>query len=54
MQYRVRDPVASGWVQLPDEEAGELLVVESFERVSSAIVLDSRKPLRPFDRFSAR
>lgn len=52
--FRVRDPVANDWVQLPDEEAGKLVVIEPFERVSYALVLEAKRPLRPFDRFTSK
>lgn len=52
--FKVRDPVAGGWVQLPDQEVGKLLVVEPFDRVSYCLVFESKRPLRPFDRFTSR
>lgn len=46
----VRDPVARGSVQLPDERAGIVMVFRSFEKVSYALVMSVSKPLALHDQ----
>lgn len=46
---RVRDPVAGGQVQLPENRAGQLLVFRTDERVSSALIMKSERALHVGD-----
>lgn len=48
----VNDPVTEergDTVTLPDERSGTLLVVDSYEKLSYALVMESRLPMRPLD-----
>jgi len=49
----VRDRIGS-WmgskVELPDERAGTIMVVRLFDRVSYALVMESTRPIRVYDR----
>ena len=46
----VYDKVAKNQVALPDTRAGLLLVFESFEKASYAIVLKASRPLKVLDK----
>ena len=46
----VYDKVAKGNVALPDTRAGLLMVFESFEKASYAIVLKANRPLKVLDK----
>ena len=46
----VRDKVAGDNVRLPDVRAGLLMVFETFEKASYAIVLKSNRPLKILDK----
>jgi len=46
----VFDPVAQGRVSLPDVRAGLLMVFETFEKASYAIVLKANRPLAVLDK----
>ncbi len=45
-----KDPVTREEYQLPDEQAGLLMVFRTFERVSYALVMSATRPLHPLDR----
>ena len=48
----VRDPVTDDWdntVALPDERAGTLMIVEAFDRVSYALVMEADRDIRVMD-----
>jgi len=40
-------------VQLPDEEAGEILVFRTFEKVSLALVMTATRPMHVYDRLQS-
>lgn len=46
----VYDQIAAGNVQLPDVRAGLLMVFETFEKASYAIVLKTNRPLKVMDK----
>jgi len=45
----VRDQFAGGYVQLPTERAGILMVFRSFEKMAYGLVLQTSEPLRVGD-----
>ena len=47
---RIRDRVAGGWVDLPDERAGLIMVFRVFEKVSLALVLEASQGLTVNDK----
>lgn len=47
---RIRDRVVGGWVDLPDERAGLVMVFRVFEKVSLAFVLEADKGLTVNDK----
>lgn len=47
---RVRDRVAGGEIDLPDERAGLLMVFRTFEKMSFGLVLEATRPLSVGDR----
>lgn len=47
---RVRDRVAGGNVQLPDEQAGVLMIFRSLDRMSFGLILEAELPLAVGDR----
>ena len=47
---RVRDRVQGGSVQLPDEQAGVLMIFRSLERMSFGLILEATRPLAVGDR----
>lgn len=49
---RVRDRVEGGSVQLPDEQAGVLMIFRTLERMSFALVLEAQRPLSVGDRLA--
>jgi hypothetical protein len=46
---RVRDPINRDRIQLPEEEAGLLMVFRTFEKMSYGLVLDAKLPMRVGD-----
>lgn len=49
---RIRDRVAGGWVTLPDERAGLIMVFRVFEKVSLALVLEASQGLTVDDKIT--
>jgi LysM domain len=49
---RVRDRVAGGSVQLPDEQSGTLIIFRSLERMSFGLILEAQRPLAVGDRIA--
>lgn len=47
---RVKDRVAGGWVKLPDEKAGMVMVFRVFNKISLGLVLEAEKGLKVNDR----
>jgi hypothetical protein len=46
---RVRDPINKDRIQLPEKEAGLLMVFRTFEKMSYGLVLDAKLPMRVGD-----